>query len=136
MECQEPVRGRWGGPPGGNTPRPAAAQDAAFAPRAGLNLPAVLRRDAPEIGLTADLTTQQLLKNEAPAQQPQQPASAPTSAPEPAQAPAQAPASAPSEAAGKSCAVTPGTPAAGGWGGAFVAGLAAAVIGWRWRRRT
>lgn len=50
MECEEPRRGIWGGPPGGGTPKPMAAKDTAMAPRGKLSLPAVVAR-----GLTKEL---------------------------------------------------------------------------------
>jgi hypothetical protein len=53
IECDNPVRGRWGGPPGdykGPTgTRPAT--DLAFAPRGKIELAKVVREDIPEIGL-------------------------------------------------------------------------------------
>ena len=53
IECENPVRGRWGGPPAG-TPRPgtAAAQGLAYAARGAVRLPEVVRTPVPEIGLS------------------------------------------------------------------------------------
>jgi hypothetical protein len=66
VECKEPKRGRWGGPPAGDSgllgvgpfggtsaPRPEAATKIAFAPRGGIDLAALVRSDAPEIDLKA-----------------------------------------------------------------------------------
>ena len=54
IECLNPIRGRWGGPPagqsGGNI---QAAQDLAFAPRGKVYLPAMVAEDVPEIGVVA-----------------------------------------------------------------------------------
>ncbi len=61
IECEQPVRGRWGGPPGGGQRRPMAAQGTALAPRGALALPGVLRTDAPEIGVVAALPTVEAL---------------------------------------------------------------------------
>ncbi len=63
IACDAPVRGRWGRPPSANgpglgpVPPPAAAQNTAFAPRGRLRLAAVLRTDAPEIGVEAGLAS-------------------------------------------------------------------------------
>jgi hypothetical protein len=54
ISCTNPRRGVWGGPPSGGTAvgiQPAL--DLAFAPRGGVDLPAVVNRDVPEIGLKA-----------------------------------------------------------------------------------
>ncbi len=52
IQCEKPVRGRWGGPPAGTpSERPKAAQDLAFAPRGGVQLAALVKHDVPEIGL-------------------------------------------------------------------------------------
>jgi MYXO-CTERM domain-containing protein len=54
MTCANPRRGVWGGPPGGmrGSTGPRAATDLAFVPRGGVDLPALLRSDVPELGLT------------------------------------------------------------------------------------
>tara|TARA_R110002073_G_scaffold140253_11_gene290923 strand:+ start:18432 stop:19979 length:1548 start_codon:yes stop_codon:yes gene_type:complete len=52
IECKEPVRGRWGGPPAGNTGGIEAAQDLAFAPRGALQLASVIASPVPELGLS------------------------------------------------------------------------------------
>jgi hypothetical protein len=52
--CENPVRGRWGGPPGNAMPAPPqAAEKLAFAPRGGMKLAFMLREDVPEIGVMA-----------------------------------------------------------------------------------
>jgi hypothetical protein len=52
IECQEPKRGRWGGPSNEAAgPSTQAATKVAFAPRGGLDLANLLRSDAPEIDL-------------------------------------------------------------------------------------
>ncbi|MCB9592748.1 MAG: DUF2330 domain-containing protein [Sandaracinaceae bacterium] len=62
IACENPVRGRWGGPPGegrinqGSGPT-SAAQNTAFAPRGNLQLAPMVRTDAPEVGLEAGLTS-------------------------------------------------------------------------------
>jgi MYXO-CTERM domain-containing protein len=62
IACANPVRGRWGGPPGsegggmgggGPPPAPMAAKDTAFAPRGQLRLAAVVAQDVPEISVIA-----------------------------------------------------------------------------------
>jgi len=54
IECDNPVRGRWGGPPGGmQAPGIRPAQDLAFAPRGELELPAVVRSPIPELSIDA-----------------------------------------------------------------------------------
>lgn len=62
IECDDPVRGRWGGPPEeGRINRGAgetsAAQNTAFAPRGDMELPPLVRTDAPEVGLEAGLAS-------------------------------------------------------------------------------
>ncbi len=53
IACAEPRRGVWGGPPGGSDGGPKAARDVAFAPRGGVDLASLVRRDVPEIGVVA-----------------------------------------------------------------------------------
>jgi hypothetical protein len=54
IECANPVRGVWGGPPRGELAvSPRAATDLAFVARGGTQLAAMVRQDVPEIGLTA-----------------------------------------------------------------------------------
>lgn len=54
IACENPMRGRWGGPPDGTPPSaPQAAAKSAFAPRGGMKLAFMVREDVPEIGLLA-----------------------------------------------------------------------------------
>jgi hypothetical protein len=57
ITCQEPVRGRWGGPPGdveiAGDGAPQAATGLAFAPRGAIELPMVVAQDIPELGVKA-----------------------------------------------------------------------------------
>ena len=54
IECKDPVRGRWGGPPGNEPYRaPIAAKDLAFAPRGQVQLPQLVAEDIPELGVKA-----------------------------------------------------------------------------------
>jgi hypothetical protein len=53
IECVDPVRGVWGGPPEGGAPKPEPALDLAFAPRGKVKLASFLAQDVPEIGVTA-----------------------------------------------------------------------------------
>ncbi len=55
IQCANPRRGVWGGPPGGHAHQTGtkAARDLAFAPRGGVDLAAFVRHDVPEIKLTA-----------------------------------------------------------------------------------
>ncbi len=51
IECESPVRGRWGGPPGGGKPAPKPALDLAFATRGQLSLTQMVPEGIPELGL-------------------------------------------------------------------------------------
>jgi len=51
IECDNPRRGVWGGPPGGGEPKPRAASNVAFVARGGVSLPAIVQQDVPEIAL-------------------------------------------------------------------------------------
>jgi hypothetical protein len=52
ITCQNPIRGRWGGPPRGGMPSTKPALDLAFAPRGGVQLAALLvASEIPELGL-------------------------------------------------------------------------------------
>jgi MYXO-CTERM domain-containing protein len=51
IECDNPRRGVWGGPPGGGEPKPRAVKDVAFVARGGVALPSIVQQDVPEIGL-------------------------------------------------------------------------------------
>jgi hypothetical protein len=52
IDCKEPVRGIWGGPPDGGSGLQAAT-DLAFVKRGQLALASMVRQDVPEIGITA-----------------------------------------------------------------------------------
>ena len=52
VACQNPARGRWGGPPEGTQmAKPQGATDTAFAPRGTMQIPLVIEKDIPEIGV-------------------------------------------------------------------------------------
>jgi MYXO-CTERM domain-containing protein len=52
IECEAPVRGRWGGPPnGGSTPPVKPALDLAFATRGSMSLTQMVPEGIPELGL-------------------------------------------------------------------------------------
>ncbi|MCB9562382.1 MAG: DUF2330 domain-containing protein [Kofleriaceae bacterium] len=54
VECEHPIRGRWGGPPGGaDIAMPMAATNLAFAPRGKVQLPMMVAQDVPELQVTA-----------------------------------------------------------------------------------
>jgi hypothetical protein len=49
IRCANPVRGRWGGPPGGSAPPPAAARDLAEVQRGRIQLASMVRSPIPAI---------------------------------------------------------------------------------------
>ena len=55
IECESPIRGRWGGPPRGSdqSAKPKAAKDLAFVKR-GAELARLVAQDVPEIAVTAN----------------------------------------------------------------------------------
>ncbi|HEU0033747.1 MAG TPA: DUF2330 domain-containing protein [Kofleriaceae bacterium] len=60
LTCKDPKRGRWGGPPAEITAKPdfvpsgvKPAVDLAYAPRGTVELPKVVKRDIPELGIRA-----------------------------------------------------------------------------------
>jgi hypothetical protein len=53
IECENPRRGKWGGPPGGGEPKPMPATELASAPRDKMALASIVAQDVPEIGVTA-----------------------------------------------------------------------------------
>jgi len=118
INCQTPVRGRWGGPPSG-TPNqaPVAAEDLAFAPRGKFELVSNVRRSIPELGLTAQITTQDLILKQ-PKAQAAPPAATPTATPA---------VDPPQEASPSASGCTVATASARGWSGALVIGLVAAA---------
>jgi uncharacterized protein (TIGR03382 family) len=115
IACANPIRGQWGGPPGGapapSTPK--AASKIAFAPRGGVQLASLVREDVPEIGLSTS----------SPGAPPGNEAPGPTSPPS-------APPSSATEKGG--CA---GCSAAGGSSAGGVGAAALALLVWRGRRR-
>ena len=76
IECDNPVRGRWGGPAregeiNGGAGETSAAQNTAFAPRGDFELAPNVRTDAPEIELEAGLPSiAELIEGTAQAQEP------------------------------------------------------------------
>ncbi len=60
MACAHPQRGVWGGPPGGEDPKPVAAGDIAFAPRGTLKLDALLKGAVTDTMLAAAGPTPEL----------------------------------------------------------------------------
>lgn len=67
IECKEPVRGRWGGPPAGKSGGGIqAAQDLAFAPRGAIQLTSVIASPVPELGLSPGGATAPAKKPEVP----------------------------------------------------------------------
>lgn len=50
IDCEEPMRGQWGGPPGGASPKPRAASDVAFTTAKSSAL-ALVHTPVPELGL-------------------------------------------------------------------------------------
>ncbi|MEJ7603060.1 MAG: DUF2330 domain-containing protein [Kofleriaceae bacterium] len=55
IACDQPIRGRWGGPGGseGDASPPTAATKLAFAPRGKVELPGAVQTDIPELGIKA-----------------------------------------------------------------------------------
>jgi MYXO-CTERM domain-containing protein len=117
MQCANPIRGRWGGPPNGRQQLAMAGTGTAFAPRKA-NLPRMLITSAPEIGVRA-------YKRRKP-----KPKLAPAPAPGSATTPGKAPAAATSLYHAAGCS----TGGAGELGALAAVGLAA--IGLRRRRRS
>ncbi|MBL8624199.1 MAG: DUF2330 domain-containing protein [Myxococcales bacterium] len=121
IACKDPVRGRWGGPPAGETGggvKPAL--DLAFAARGAARLPELVKQDVPEIDVKAGAT----------AAPPSPPAGSATPALAPP-APAAPPATEPTKKSGCGCATEGGE----GAGLAFVGGLGVAALVTRRRRR-
>ncbi len=53
VSCANPVRGRWGGPPGGQAPQPVAAKDLSESPRESIALSDALITSVPGLGLSS-----------------------------------------------------------------------------------
>ena len=115
INCANPTRGIWGGPPAGSqqiAQGPAAATNLAFVPRGKTQLAQIVRQDVPEIGLKADSSA---------------------AAPSPGDSK-----QAPAGEAGKEGAKKEkgcGCGAGGGAGGALSLAALALLIGLVWRRR-
>jgi hypothetical protein len=122
IACANPVRGRWGGPPGGSQQGPVAARDLAFVPRGKTRLGMIVRQDIPEIDIKAG-------QAETPATA-TPPAATADAAPGAAPTPP-APATQPARKEKNGCAV--GGRGAGGWPALLVLGIALALM---WRRRS
>jgi hypothetical protein len=103
IECQNPIRGRWGGPPGQGTPPPAPAARIQMAPRGGIQLASMVKEDVPEIGLKMGAA-------DVPAPQPTTTPTAPATASPPA----------PKSGGCAGCAITPGSASALGALGALL----------------
>jgi MYXO-CTERM domain-containing protein len=74
IACEKPVRGRWGGPPPGIAyAPPQPATNLAFAPRGTVDLPTAVRRDVPELGITAVMAAPGATATEPPASTPSAP---------------------------------------------------------------
>ncbi|WP_428262539.1 DUF2330 domain-containing protein [Haliangium sp.] len=76
IECKNPRRGIWGGPPGGAAPTPKPALKLAFADRGSVSLAAMVAQDVPEVGLKAAAEAQP-----SPSQSPTQPSQSQTPQP-------------------------------------------------------
>jgi hypothetical protein len=57
IACENPIRGGWGGPPGGQPPRASAATDTAFVDRNAISLGQVIREAIPELELVPGQAT-------------------------------------------------------------------------------
>jgi hypothetical protein len=53
MDCDDPVRGVWGGPPNAGRNDIVPAENLAFAPRGQMQLPEIARSNIPELSITA-----------------------------------------------------------------------------------
>ena len=53
IACKQPIRNRWGGPPGGSEPPPVPGLGLAFAPRGEVKLPDAVKQNIPELGIIA-----------------------------------------------------------------------------------
>ena len=114
IECSQPVRGVWGGPPSGTgTSQPRPALDLAFVPRGQTELASIVRQDIPEIGVTAERS-----KEEAP--QAGDPAAVTQALNDPGQSPSADQPRQPARKEKQGC-------AAAGGGGGWLAVLAAAA---------
>ncbi|MFO0757853.1 MAG: DUF2330 domain-containing protein [Byssovorax sp.] len=118
IACAEPHRGRWGGPPAGESgsSAPKPARDLAFAPRGQVQLASLVRENVPEIGLVSNAVME-----------PVAPPPARSAAP-----PAASASSGPGAGSAGGCACTVGDDPTSGAG--WLAGLGALLAGSRRRR--
>ncbi|MBH24119.1 MAG: hypothetical protein CMH57_06640, partial [Myxococcales bacterium] len=130
IACQNPVRGRWGGPPAGKSnPGPVAAEDLGMVKRGGVRLANLTLQDIPALKMKADvdmadiMTGKKTMPSYVPSKEPIQetPQAPPTDKAPKGDAPAddkpaapggEAPAPSP-EAAEEGCAAAPGAPGSG-----------------------
>jgi hypothetical protein len=127
VQCANPQRGIWGGPPSGQTGaggETRAARDLAFAPRGGIDLATMVRQSVPEIGLVT----------KAPMPPVAQPASSSSSSASPAASHAPGAAS-PSSGSSSGCSVGPATGPESEPGRWALAACIAAALGGLARRR-
>jgi hypothetical protein len=88
VRCEHPHRGRWGGPPNGQTPSTIAARDLAEVPRGRINLASAVRSPIPRLSRGGAPTA---TPTPPPAPTPPTVTSPPTPAPTPARPPARPP---------------------------------------------
>jgi len=139
VNCPNPRRGIWGGPPGGGSrPKPSAAQDTAFAPRGKVPLSTFVKKDptgrtlttkGSPMGLAASIGAGQQSAKTTPAPVPAASTTTPTPAPSvtPMPAPTTTPSAPPPDGGCGSCAIDdrPSFPSTG----------LLALLGWLWLRR-
>lgn len=136
VNCPNPRRGIWGGPPGGQTPKPSAAQNTAFAPRGKVPLSTFVKSDptgrtlttkGDPMGLAASIGQGQQGAKTAPDPVPSATATAPVPNTTPTPAPTTTPSAPPPSGGCGACAVEPPRDeAATGW---------LALLGVLWLRR-
>ncbi|MEL6180642.1 MAG: MYXO-CTERM sorting domain-containing protein, partial [Myxococcota bacterium] len=106
IACQNPIRGRWGGPPAGKTnPGPVAAEDLGMVKRGGVELASLTMQNIPAVKLKAKTDLADSMNTQAPKD------TQPSEGAGKAQAPE-------SDAKGsqEGCTTTPGAPAPSFWG--------------------
>ena len=141
IACENPVRGRWGGPPpDAQIARPGTqpAINLAFAPRGKVQLASLIAQDIPELGVTRGGAPPAPTPAPAPSPSPSPaPSPTPTTTPVPSPAPAQPPAPVPSGGAvqqkPQGCACESGDASAASF--LLVSGVLALVVGRRRRPR-
>jgi len=137
VNCPNPRRGIWGGPPGGGgKPKPSAAQNTAFAPRGKTPLStfvegdptgATLTTKGDSMGLAASIGEGQHGAKTAPTPS-NTAAPAPSATTSPMPAPTTTPSTPPPSGGCGSCATSEGRSIAPSW-------TALAMLGWLWLRR-